>query len=106
MEQVWVKYSKKTSRSPVENNHYVYLEKETIEDEDEMNALCLEWAESIPGGERYGFQYDWEIVDSPPVDWLDRAQERAERDIISATERSKTLLKEILRVTDGKGIAK
>jgi hypothetical protein len=99
MNKVWIKYTKKVQGHP--SYHYVFFDEELVSDEDKANEQCLYWAESTPGGQRYGFEYEWERIDHPPIEWFERQHNIAEKKAMEAQEYQSMLTKEIIKIKHG-----
>lgn len=96
-DKVWVRYEKRVHGHPRET--YFLVDKEIVEDENEVEYYFEhEWPKKLIGGENAGFWHEWEIVDHPPVDWMEREAKRAEDSVKKALEYSKFMNQELLRV--------
>jgi hypothetical protein len=96
-DMVWIRYEKRVHGHPSEV--YFLFPKEDAEDKETAEYYFEnEWHEKIIGGENAGFWHDWEIVDHPPVDWMEREAKRAEASVKKALEYSKFMNQELLRV--------
>ena len=46
-------------------------------------AECLSWAESVnSSGSNYGFEYGFDDIDSPPIEWLEKNLKEMEEKVI------------------------
>ena len=105
MEQVWIRYEKRVHGHPSET--YFTFDKKRVMDEEVVEHYFENvWPNKLPGGEHAGYEHEWKIVEHPPVKWLEKAQERAERAAVDAHEYQNFLTKELLKATNGKGITK
>lgn len=96
-DKVWIRYEKRVHGYPKET--YFLFDKEMAEDEETVDYYFEnEWPRKLIGGENAGFYHEWEVVDAPPVEWLESASKRAESALTEAMEYNQFLTKELLRV--------
>lgn len=97
MKKVWIRYEKRIHGHPKET--YFLFDKEDAENEETANYYFEnQWPSKLVGGENAGFYHEWEIVDHPPIDWLESAYKRANNAVVDAIVYDEFLSKEILRV--------
>lgn len=95
--KVWVRYEKRVHGHPSET--YFLFDKDKYDDKKTLEYYFEnEWPNKLRGGENAGYSHECEIVDAPPVEWLERNSRYAETAAKEAIEYSKFLSKELLRV--------
>jgi len=94
--KVWVRYEKRVHGHPSET--YFLFDKDKYDDKKTLEYYFEnEWPNKLVGGENAGFYHEWEIVDHPPVEWLEKAYVRASVEILEAQKYAEFLSEEIIR---------
>jgi hypothetical protein len=65
----WKIINRNGNRKPPYNGE-TYKYYENTPSEGELQDDCLYWAESVSGGENYGFEYNFEEISHPPLNWI------------------------------------
>jgi hypothetical protein len=95
--KVWVRYEKRVHGHP--SVTYFLFDKDKYDDEDTLEYYFENhWPSKLPGGENAGYEHECEMVDHPPIDWLESAYKRANDAVADAIVYDEFLSKEILRV--------
>ena len=81
MENIWVKYTKFV-HGHLSNENYFLIDKEIVEDNVQMDYLCLDWAGKDNSGYYAGFEYFW-VIETPPIEWLTKKCEYTNQEIES-----------------------
>ena len=95
--KVWVRYEKRVHGHPSET--YFLFDKDKYDDKKTLEYYFEnEWPDKLPGGENAGYSHECEIVDHPPIKWIERNVRYAEEKAKEACAYSEFLSKELLRI--------
>jgi hypothetical protein len=97
MEKVWIRYEKRVHGHPKET--YFLFDKEDSENEKSVEYYFeYEWPNKLIGGENAGYEHEWEVVDAPPIEWLERDKNYADTRAKEARVYAEFIEKELIRV--------
>jgi hypothetical protein len=95
--KVWVRYEKRVHGHP--SVTYFLFDKDKYDDEDTLEYYFENhWPSKLPGGENAGYEHECEMVDHPPIDWLERDKKYADRKAEEARVYAEFIEKELIRV--------
>jgi len=94
--KVWVRYEKRVHGHPSET--YFLFDKDKYDDKKTLEYYFEnEWPNKLRGGENAGYSHECEIVDAPPVEWLEKAYVRTSIEILETQKYAEFLSEELLR---------
>ena len=94
--KVWIRYEKRVHGHP--SVTYFLFDKDKYDDEDTLEYYFENhWPSKLPGGENAGYEHECEMVDHPPIDWLELDKKYADRTAEEARVYAEFIEKEILR---------
>lgn len=61
---------KKIVQGRITSENYLQLD---YENEEQAKDECEEWSERVDScGSNRGYRYEWELIDKPPIEWIDK----------------------------------
>lgn len=96
MDKIWIKYEKRVHGHP--EVIYFLFEREKYDNKETLEYYFeYVWPDLLVGGENVGYEHECEVVDHPPIEWLQKEYVRTSTEIVETQEYAEFLSQEILK---------